>query len=72
MKKNAKIYYAIALVALAVVTGFAYSSARSESNADGQKRQKILKLYMRPLHDSFILPRLPNPDIVSGSYPLPL
>jgi rhodanese-related sulfurtransferase len=46
MKKNAKIYYAIALVTLAVVTGFAYSSARSESNADGQKRQKILKLYM--------------------------
>ena len=46
MKQNTKIYFAITLVALLAILGFAYSLAWSESNADGQKRQIILKLYM--------------------------
>jgi len=46
MKQNTKIYFAITLVALLAILGSAYSLAWSESNADGQKRQKILELYM--------------------------
>ena len=46
MKKNTKILYTIALIALLAVIGFAYYMMWPKLITDGQKREQILKLYM--------------------------
>ncbi len=46
MKKNSKIYYAIALIALLAVIGFAYYMMWPKLKTDAQKRDQIEKLYM--------------------------
>ena len=46
MKKNTKIFCAIALIALLAATGFAYFMMWPKSITDAQKREQILKMYM--------------------------
>ena len=46
MKKNVKIYFAIAMIALPAVILIAYYQLLPESTTDSQKRDQIEKLYM--------------------------
>jgi len=46
MKKNTKLHFAIALITLLAVIGSAYYMMRPKLMTDGQKRDRILKMYM--------------------------